>query len=351
MITSSKKFPLVSIIILNFNGIEFIEKCLDSVIKSKYKNKEIIVVDSCSTDGGREIIENKYRNIQFLKLLEIPQIYGTDRARNIGIANAKGEYLAFLDNDTEVDSLWLDKLIESIIKDKSIASAQSKILKNYGSYNQYDSAGDYFGSFGFLIERSQEAKDVGQFDFVTDIFSAKATASIIKASVFHNIGGFDEDMFKYVEETDLSWRVWLAGYRVVFIPDSIVYHSFNTPKKSFKRYYSNKIFRYCGCRNYIQTLIKNLEFINLIKIVPLHILCWLVLAFLFALKGSFRDCMYILKGIGWNVVNIVHLIKKRQLVNSQVRKVRDKEIFSKVMGRREVGGYLKKSLAYLRVGK
>lgn len=341
------KKPLVSIVILNYKGIEFISKCLDSVFKSDYLNKEVIVVNSCATDESREFIWEKYSGLKNFKLIMILQAYGTDRARNIGASNAKGEYLAFLDNDTEVDLHWLENLVKVLESDKSIGAAQSKLLKNYGSRDQYDCAGDYFGPIGFLIERSQESKDNGQFDFVTDIFSAKSAASIIKTSIFNEIGGFDEDMFKYLEETDLSWRVWLSGYRVVFVPESVVYHSFATPQKSLKRYYSNKIFRYYGCRNYIQTLIKNLEFINLIKIVPLHILCWLVLAFLFALKGSFRDCMYILKGIGWNVVNIVHIIKKRQQVNSRVRKVRDKEIFSKVTGRRGISGYLKKCLAYL----
>lgn len=338
--------PLVSVIILNHNGIQFIENCLDSVIKSKYPNKEIIVVDSTSTDGSNELMRKKYSKLKNFKLIEIPYHYGTDRARNIGAAGAKGEYLAFLDNDTEVDPYWLDELIKVVASDKSIGAAQSKLLK-IEPRDYFDCAGDYLGSLGFLAERSQGAKDTGQFDFIADILSAKSASSIIRSKIFKQIDGFDEDYFKYLEETDLSWRVWLAGYRVVFVPQSKVYHAFNTPKKDFKRYYPKNIVRYYGCRNYILTLVKNLELRNLIKILPLHLGCWLLLSVLFVLKGSFADGFYILKGIGWNLFNINLLLKKRRFININIRKVSDREILERVMEKKRMGYYLGKAFTYL----
>ncbi len=333
------KQPLVSIIILNYNGIEFIESCLDSVIDSKYPNKEIIVVDSTSSDGSGELVKKKYGKLKNLKIIEIPRSFGTDRGRNIGAAKARGEYLMFLDNDTEVDSNWLNELITVMRSDKSIGSAQSKLLK-IEPRDRFDCAGDYLGPLGFLVGRSQEAKDIGQFDFITDIFSAKSAASIIRSKIFKKIGRFDEDYFKYLEETDLSWRVWLAGYRVVFIPKSIVYHAFNTARKDFKRYYHKNIFRYYGCRNYISTLIKNLELTNLIKILPLHLGCWLTLSLFFFLKGSLDNGFYILKGVGWNFFNLGLLLKKRRLINTKIRKVNDCEIFNRIMVKRPAKFYL-----------
>ena len=333
------KQPLVSIIILNYDGISFIENCLNSVVNSKYPNKEIIIVDSMSSDGSGELVRKKYGKLSNFKIIEIPRSFGTDRGRNIGVAQARGEYLVFLDNDTEVDLNWLNELINIMQSDSSIGSAQSKLLK-IEPRDHFDCAGDYLGPLGFLIGRSQDAKDVGQFDFVTDIFSAKSAASIIRSKIFNEIGGFDEDYFKYLEETDLSWRVWLAGYRVVFIPKSVVYHAFNTVRKDFKRYYKKNIVRYFGCRNYISTLIKNLEFMNLIKILPLHLGCWLTLSLFFFFKGSFDNGLYILKGIGWNFLNLWLLLKKRRLINTQIRTVKDREIFNKIMVKKPAKFYL-----------
>jgi len=338
-------WPLVSVIILNHHGRQFIENCLDSVIKSDYLNKEIIIVDS-SSDGSNELIKKKYYRIKNLKIIEIPNNYGPDRARNIGATTAKGEYLAFLDNDTEVDPHWLNELVKVMQSDKSIGSAQSKLLK-IEPRNYFDCAGDYLGPLGFLIERSRGVKDRGQFDYIAEILSAKSAASIIRNSIFKKIGGFDEDYFMYLEETDLSWRVWLAGYRVVFIPQSKVYHAFNTPKKSFKRYYPKNIVRYYGCRNYISTLVKNLELRNLIKILPLHLSCWFLLSVLFVFKGNLKDGLYILKGIGWNILNINLLLKKRRFININIRKVSDREILGRVMEKKKMGYYLGKVFAYL----
>lgn len=338
-------WPLASVIILNHRGKQFIENCLDSVIKSDYPKKEIIIVDS-SSDGSNELIKKKYTKIKNLKIIEISSNYGPDRARNIGAKIAKGEYLAFLDNDTEVDSRWLNELVKIMQSDKSIGSAQSKLLK-IEPRDYFDCAGDYLGPLGFLVERSRGTKDVGQFDFVAEILSAKSAASIIRSDIFKKIGGFDKDYFMYLEETDLSWRVWLAGYRVVFIPQSKVYHAFNTPKKSFKRYYPKDIVRYRGCRNYIFTLVKNLELRNLIKILPAHLACWLLLSLLFFLKGNFADSFYILKGIGWNFLNINLLLKKRRFINNNIRKVSDREILNRVMEKKKMGYYLGKVFAYL----
>jgi len=315
------------------------------VIKSRYPRKEIIVVDSMSTDDSRELVKKKSSKLKNLKLIEVPHHYGTDRSRNIGAAVAKGEYLAFLDNDTEVDPLWLNELIKVMEPDKSIGAAQSKLLK-IKPRNQYDCAGDYLGPLGFLIERSQEAKDTGQFDFITEIFSAKTASSIIRTKIFKHIGGFDESLFKYLEETDLSWRVWLAGYRIIFVPKSVVYHAFGTVKKDSGRYYSKK-FRYYGCRNYIATLIKNLELKNLIKILPLHIACWFLLSFFFILKGNFEEGTCLLRGIGWNFFNLGLLWQKRRGINTKIRKVSDKAIFDKVMAKRSLGFYFGRGFRYL----
>lgn len=338
--------PLVSVIIVNHNGIDFVDTCLRSVLNSDYENFEVIFVDNASTDGSLEYAKEAFANNRRVKFAENSGSFGPAFARNKGSCIANGKYLIFLDNDTKVTPAWITELVGVLEKDSSIGAAQAKLLR-MGADNLYDCAGDYLGPLGFLIERSRGARDKGQFDFITDILSAKSAASIIRKDIFDKVGGFDESFYMYLEETDLSWRVWLAGFSVVFIPNSIVYHAYNTPKKDFKRYYPKRIVRYCGCRNYISTLIKNLNFVNLMRILPLHIGCWSLLSVFFILQGNFRDSFYILKGIGWNILNLGLLLRKRKFINANIRKVNDSGILNKIMDKKKIDYYLGKAFAYL----
>lgn len=336
---------LASVIIVNHNGIEFVDACLRSVLSNNYPNFEVIFVDNASTDGSLEYVKKTFGSDKHLKFVENPASLGPAVGRNRGAAVAGGKYLVFLDNDTQVNRDWIIELVSVFEEDASIGAGQSKLLRT--GTNLYDCAGDYLGPLGFLIERARYAQDRGQFDFIADILSAKSAASIIKRDLFEKIGGFDTDFYMYLEETDLSWRVWLAGYRVVFIPEAKVYHAFNSAKKDFKRYYSKRLVRHYGCRNYISTLVKNLEFINLIRFLPLHIGCWFLLSLFFALKGNFEDTFYILTGIGWNILNIGLLLRKRQLINSNIRVVSDRAILNIIMDKRRLGYYLGKAFAYV----
>ena len=338
--------PLVSVIIVNHNGIAFVDNCLKSILSSDYPSFEVIFVDNGSTDSSLEFAKKNFAQDSRVKFVENKSSVGPAVGRNKGAAIAGGEYLLFLDNDTQADANCITELIKTMEADASIGAAQAKLLK-MDSDNFYDCAGDYLGPLGFLIERAQGAKDTGQFDFIADILSAKSAASIIRKDLFDIIGKFDESFYMYLEETDLSWRVWLAGYRVVFIPGAIVHHAFNTPQKKFKRYYTKYIVRYYGCRNYITTLIKNLEYKNLARILPLHIGCWLALALFFVLKGGIADTFYILKGIAWNILNFGAVFAKRRQINRVIRKRHDNQILPRIADKRKLSYYFGKGFAYL----
>lgn len=338
--------PLVSLVIVNHNGIEFVDACLRSIFESSYGNFEVIFVDNGSTDKSLEYAKENFGSDRRINFVENRASLGPAVGRNRGAKLAKGKYLIFLDNDTKVEKNFISELTKVLEPDNSIGAGQAKLLR-MGTDNLYDCAGDYLGPLGFLIERSRGSKDTGQFDYITDILSAKSAASIIRKELFDRIGGFDEDYYMYLEETDLSWRVWLSGYRVVFIPGARVYHAFNTPKKDFKRYYPKYIVRYYGCRNYISTLIKNLNYPGLIRILPLHLCCWTLLSCFFALKGDFYDSFLILKGIGWNILNIASLIKKRGFINTNIRKATDAHILSRIMEQKNISYYSGKGFAYL----
>lgn len=338
---------LVSVVIVNYNGIEFIDQCLGSVFNSAYKNIEVIFVDNGSSDGSLERVKVRFINEPRLRIVENKASLGPAVGRNRGVKVSGGKYLFFLDNDTKIAPNCINELVKVLEEDISVGAAQAKLLR-MDSDNLYDCAGDYLGPLGFLIERSKGVRDTGQFDFITEILSAKSAASIIRKDLFQQISGFDEDFYMYLEETDLSWRVWLSGSRVVFIPSAVVYHAFNTKKKEFRKYYSRYVVRYYGCRNYITTILKNVELKNLFAILPLHICAWLVISLLFFLSGKILDWFYILKGIWWNFLNIGIIAANHQSINRNIRKVDDKAIFERVKTKEDISNYLRKTIIYLK---
>lgn len=334
----------ISIIIVNFNGRKLSGKCLNSVFLEKAKSFEVIVVDDGSTDKSTALLEkirlNKYKQLQIIAL---EKNVGAAEARNIGARKSTGKYLFFLDNDTELQPDWHDKIINFFDLHNKVGLAQVKILKK-GTKN-YDYAGDFLGPFGFLIERARGAIDIGQFDYVKKIFALKSAAMIIRREVFKTLGGFDKDYHIFLEDTDIAWRCWLIGYEVVFLPTITVYHAYGTKEKDQIVYIKNQVV-YRGCRNTIMTLIKNLGLRKLIFILPANTACWLVLAILFFIRFDTYKGFAILKGIFWNTLNLGSILKKRRIIQSS-RKITDEELLSQVGAAKDINYYLGKGLAYL----
>lgn len=338
--------PFVSVIIVNHNGRAFVDVCLRSVLANIYTPVEIIFVDNGSTDGSLQYVKDTFGSDARIRCVENNASLGPAVGRNRGARIARGKYLVFFDNDTEVDKDCIRALVQALEDDATIGSGQAKLLR-MGGGDFYDCAGDYLGPLGFLIERARGAYDAGQFDVIADILSAKSAASIIRKDLFEKIGGFDEDFYMYLEETDLSFRVWLAGCRVVFIPAAKVYHAYNTPKKEFNHYYSKRLVRYYGCRNYISTLLKNLSWPNIARIVPLHTACWFILAALFLIKRDFTSGGYLLEGIWWNAAHLPRVLAKKRRINRDIRIVSDSRYLKKIMDTRTLGYYLGKGFSYV----
>ena len=155
---------------------------------------------------------------------------------------------------------------------------------------------------------------------------------VVRREMLDKTGFFDEDYFIYLEETDLCWRGWLAGYRVMFIPESIVYHEFGGSALSLGAR-QNYFAKYHGSKNYISTLIKNLGALNLIKMLPVHIFSWTGVFFWLLLHGKPREAGYVLKGMLWVFFNLAKLAKKRRRV---CRVFSDKELLPRIMRKRSL---------------
>lgn len=332
--------PLVSIVIVNYNGINFIEPCLKSVLAVDYPNFEIIFVDNASSDGSKQLIKDKFFSSPKLKIIENEKSLGPVKGRNIGIGNSKGEYIAFLDNDTEVDKNWLKALIRVFSADATIGAVQSKILLS--DRKTFDTCGHYLSISGFPYEIGVGERDTGQYNNQKIIFGARSAAMAVRKDVLDQTGYFDEDYFMHSEETDLSWRIWLCGFRVAFAADSIVYHKRGGSLSKG----SQNILLYEGAKNCAKTLIKNLNFGNLFFILPMHIFIWLALSTLFIMKGRVADGMAIIKGILWNVSNIDKVSADRKKVQGN-RKIKDKDLFPVIMGDYSFPTLVKKGLSWI----
>lgn len=336
---------MVSIIIVNFNGKTYLSNCLKSIFKNNYKNFEIIIVDNHSTDKSIALVKKQFSNyLKKIKIIELKDNFGPAYARNQGVKQAKGEIIAFLDNDTEVDNNWIIEANKEFKKDKKLGCIQSKLLL-LDEKNKFDYAGDYLNQFGLLSHRATY-KDVdnGQFNKKEIIFAAKSAGMFIKKSVFDKIKGFDNDYFIYMEETDLCWRSWLMGYKTIYLPSSIVYHGFSGSFKILNNNFAVYNLRFNGTKNYILTIIKNLSTKNLIKILPKQIcIFFLYSVYLFFLKFKFKESLYILLGIVWNIIHLQKSLFKRHKIQKN-RVLNDKQLFSYIYKKESLLNKINKSI-------
>ena len=340
MIKEKEKNPLVSVVIVNYNGKEYIDRCLEAVCRSSYTNIEIMVIDNGSRDGSIEILDEYERKNSNFKSVRLNNNYGPSYARNRGVSESKGDYLAFLDNDTVPDPDWLTPIVNIFREDTTVGACQCKLLL-LREPEKFDYAGDFLSQIGFLVQKVEGGeKDRGQADGNFEILSAKSAGMAIRKDVFEQIGGFDKDYFIYLEETDLGWRTWLAGYRIIFVPDSVVYHEFGTTNIIDPGSQNYRV-KFHGTKNYIMTLIKNLGKINLFKILPKHILLWFGIVAVLFLKGKFRDSYLVLKGIVWNFYNIFRIGNKRSEIQKG-RKISDKDLFPKIMVKKKLSYFINK---------
>jgi len=321
-------FPLVSIIILNLNGKGFVERCLKSVLNSKYPNFEVIFVDNASTDESFELVRALFGLDRRLKIIRNNENLGFPGGNNIGIRHAKGDHLVFLNNDTEVDEGWLNGLIEVMESDSGIGAAQGKLLR-IGEVHTIDSAGQFIDRLGYGYPR--EGEDTGQYNSIEEIFYADGACLAIRRPLIEQVllcgTPFDEDYFPiYYEDADICWRIRLRGYKVVFIPTSIIFHARSATKLS--EIPSRLIFSHV--RNRIMTLMKNYDLANLMKYLP-KLLVFETIRAIVLLNRKPNHSLAILKAVLWNFKHLKDVWKKRLIVQQRIRAIDDTSLIKCMM--------------------
>ena len=299
--------PLVSVIIVNYNGKNFLEKCLDSLKLINYDNFEILVVDNNSSDGSIDLINKKFSNVI---LVELEKNYGFAEANNMSSKKAKGEYLLFLNNDTIVTPDFIKELITTIQSDKKIAICQSLLLKPSGDV---DSSGDFVDTFG----RAYSSREITHK--IKPILSARGASMLIEKNIFFELDGFDSKFFATFEDVDLGWRAWLYGYKVVLSPKSLVYHYGSATINDVR-----PLIQFHGVKNTLILRLTNFEtFYSIKSILSLFTISFFKRFFKMSLTVEpeegppFPPFKIIFNGHVWILKNLGYVLRKKQTINSK----------------------------------
>lgn len=331
-----------SVILCHHKGEIFVPNCIKSLRKSKGVKIEIIIVTS-SDFSKRPLFEAD--SILFSR-------EGPSEKRNIGASQAKGDYLFFLDDDTEVEPDFILNMVKALDQ-PNVGMAYGKTY-NMERRRMLDNAGSYLTWTGFLWarEESGQVEDKGQFDEPEEIFAGKGAAMALRRDSFDMVGGFDPIYEILAEETDISWKIWFIGEKVMWVPDAVLYHAFNTKFKPWNYYYTNKRVYYNGCRNYILMLLKFMEWKNLIRILPFHMMVWFMAGFGMILSGKWEAGILIWKGIlyHFNPINILNTLKRRKKTQD-LRTLSDKELFKTIMIQPKFSFYWKRFFHYIQTGR
>jgi len=311
---SSPTNEFVSIVILNYNDTEHIEKCIDSVFKTIGCKFEVILIDNGSTDGSSDICKQKYSQIRLFKNKHNLAM----AARNIGIDNAQGDFIVFLDSDTTVESDWLQNLLESYFSHGE-GLYQSKILKQNDPETIVNS-GSFMNIFGFGYASNYGMKDTKS----TEKF--RSTSFTVGACLFSSletikkIGYFDDSnlLFLMMDDVDYSWKALTLGILSYYEPNSIIYHPEGTSSKL------NSKTRFLLERNRWICLLSFYERKTLLKISPINFLLEFALFFYFLIHGH----GYAKIKSSFSILKLLPAINKRRKKIATNRKFSDKQVIS-----------------------
>ncbi len=273
------KYPRVTIIVLNFNGLEDTRLCLRSLLNTTYRNISIIVVDNGSRQNEATILKREFKD----KRIEIKRFnknLGFSGGNNVILKHIKTDYIALVNNDVVVKKGWLAPIIKQMEKNKLIAVVQPKILweRDRRYFDYAGATGGFLDFLGYPFTRGRIfttlEPDKGQHNKSTNIFWASGATMVIRKSVLEKVGLLDETFFNYMEEIDLCYRILQKGYQIVYEPKSVVFHkvastaSHNSTRKRFFEH-----------RNNLLLILKNFPTVKLLYVIPIRLLMEIISIF------------------------------------------------------------------------
>jgi len=299
--------PLVSVIILNWNGKKFLKECLDSLSLQSFRDFETILLDNGSTDGSTEYVLSSF---PWVRLVPLPENIGFAEGNNRALKECSGELIVTLNNDTKVEPSFLAELVGAAEVDPRIGMVAAKML-NFYETGRIDSVGIRVADTGMASNIGVGEADRGQLDRTTEVFGACAGAALYGRRMLAEVGFFDPSFFAYYEDTDLAWRGRLAGWRCVTAPRAVVYHVHSATSGRMSPFTV-----YHVQRNKWYVLIKNWPAALLLKHFLRIVMFDLGAVLLATLKGRLAAALsarlHVLR-------NLPHLLRKRREVQRLCR--------------------------------
>ncbi len=307
----------IAVVILNYNGKEFLRKFLPNLIKFSAPYK-IYVADNHSTDESVAVIQNDFPEIEIIVLEEN---YGYAGGYNEALKQIKAAFYLLINSDVEVTPNWIPPLLKLLEETPNSAAVQPKIRSYHEKelFEHAGAAGGMIDPLGYPFCRGRlfnyVEKDVGQYDNPQQIFWSTGACFLISSDVFWEAGGFDPSFFAHMEEIDLCWRINNMGYSVHYQPDSVVYHvgggtlSMLNPKKT-----------YLNFRNGLALIYKNMALRELLYKLPIRLALDGVALLRFALMGEFNHALAVLKAtrdFWWRILTGVNKrkVKGKSAIN------------------------------------
>ncbi len=212
--------PVVSVVVLNWNGAHLLPTCLDSLRVQTLRDHELIVVDNGSTDGSLELLAERYPEA---KVMRFPRNMGFCIAMNAGMRAARGEFVFSLNNDTELDPRCLEETVAAMRADPGLGIAATKMVY-YDDPGLINSAGHACNGEGIVVDIGRGLPDSEWFSRPREVLGACAGACLYRKAMLDEVGLFDPDFFISYEDIDLGWRAQLAGWRARYVPTALVRH-------------------------------------------------------------------------------------------------------------------------------
>lgn len=266
----------VTVIILNWNGERYLEASLQSLRQQTFSKIEVILVDNGSTDGSLELVAKQFPEVQIMPL---HSNMGFSAGNNVGLRHARGQYVALLNNDTEVAPHWIEQLADTLDQHPEIGFCASKMLL-HDQPHLADACGDFYSIEG-IAGKIGHMEPAHRYNDQREVFGACAGAAIYRRSVLEELDGFDEDFFLVHEDSDVSYRARLLGYRCLFVPTAVVRHHLSATlggQSDTAAYYAQ--------RNMEFVFFKNMPTWLLLKYLPLHMLTDLFLLVRYLAHGQ-----------------------------------------------------------------
>lgn len=283
-----------AILILSWNGLNWLKKFLGTVVENSSDSETMIcVADNGSTDGSADWVSNNFPDI---KLLRFGKNHGFAGGYNLALAQTDSRYVILLNSDVEVTQGWLAPIVDCLDRNPDVAACQPKI-KSYNNKEYFEyagAAGGFIDKFGFTFCRGRifgkVEKDEGQYNDPVDIFWSSGACMAVRKDVWDNCGGLDNEFFAHMEEIDLCWRIHRAGFKIRYIPQSVVYHAGGGALP-----YESELKTYLNFRNNLFLLYKNLPDNILQKTIFVREILDGFAAFRFVLTCKFRNVMSVWK--------------------------------------------------------